>query len=71
MRPESLIVIGDKVTVVQGFVNDASCVERMESLANVLQDQDVRAIFNPRNLIAETKRLRAETLITAFSYFLF
>ena len=43
----------------------------MKSLADVLQDQDVRAVVDPWNRLAEAKRRRTKALIAALPHFVF
>ena len=66
MRSQTPIVIGNQMTAAQCFLHDPCRIEGMKSLANVLQNQDVRAIVDPRNRLAEAKRQRTKTLIAAF-----
>jgi len=43
----------------------------MKSLADVLQNQDIGAILNPRNRLAKAKRRWTKALIAALPHFVF
>jgi len=53
--PKTLIVIGKQVAAAQCFPHDPRRVEWMRMLAHMLQNQDVRAIVDFWNRVAEAK----------------
>jgi len=69
MSPQTLIVIGNQTAAAQRFPHDPCRIEGMKSLANMLQNQDVRAIVDPWNCLAKAQRPRTKALIAAFSHF--
>ena len=59
------IVADDQTAAPQRLVDDSGRVERVESLADMLKQQDIRTIVDAGNRITKTMRLRAKAAITS------
>ncbi len=68
-RSQTQIVSSNQVAAGQRCSHYSCRIEWMESLTNVLQDQDVSAIVYPWNSIAEAQGRRSKAPIAAFTQF--